>query len=72
MTDDFCRILRDIILHKYPKEYDYHRVGAPWMQIEILKVLAMLGRNDPRISNKIYDVVEKTLRKSTYSRKRTF
>jgi AP-4 complex subunit epsilon-1 len=33
MTDDFCRILKDIIMHKYPKEYEYHRVPAPWMQV---------------------------------------
>jgi AP-4 complex subunit epsilon-1 len=55
-------------MHKYPKEYDYHRVPAPWMQIEILKVLGKLGNNDPRASGKIYDIVEKTLRKSTYFR----
>lgn len=38
------------------------------MQIEILKVLGKLGNNDPRASGKIYDIVEKTLRKSTYFR----
>jgi AP-4 complex subunit epsilon-1 len=68
MTDDFCRILKDIVLHKYPKEYDYHKVPAPWLQIDLLRVLAMLGRNDSKTSSKIYDVVEKTLRKSTYYR----
>lgn len=67
MTYDFCRILKDIIMHKYPKEYDYHRVPAPWMQIEILKVLGLLGRNDPRMSNKIYEVVQKALTKSAYN-----
>lgn len=66
MTDDFCRILRDIVLHKYPKEYDYHKVPAPWLQIQLLRILAHLGRNDSRTSLKCYDVVEKVLRKSTY------
>jgi AP-4 complex subunit epsilon-1 len=68
MTDDFCRILKDIVLHKYPKEYDYHKVPAPWLKFDLLRVLAMMGRNDSKTSSKIYDVVEKTLRKSTYYR----
>jgi hypothetical protein len=33
-----------------------------------LRVLGMLGRNDSKTSAKIYDVVEKALRKSTYYR----
>lgn len=56
------------MLHKYPKEYEYHKVPAPWIQLDILKILAMLGRSDAKTSAKIYDVVEKALRKSTYYR----
>ena len=38
------------------------------MQISILKSLEILGKNDPKASNKMYDVLEKTLRRSTYNR----
>ena len=32
-------ILWNILEHKYPKEYDYHRIPAPWMQISLLEML---------------------------------
>lgn len=32
-------ILANILDHKYPKEYDYHRIPAPWMQISLLQML---------------------------------
>jgi AP-4 complex subunit epsilon-1 len=54
LTDNFCVILRDIITHKYRKEYDYHKIPAPWMQITILKLLGILGKNDPKASSKMY------------------
>lgn len=68
LTDNFCSILKDIITHKYRKEYDYHKIPAPWMQITLLKLLEILGKNDPRSSNKMYEILEKTLRRSTYNR----
>jgi AP-4 complex subunit epsilon-1 len=36
--------------HKYPLEYDYHKLPAPWIQIDILKILEKLGKNDNNTS----------------------
>ena len=69
LTDNLCVVLKDIITHKYRKEYDYHKIPAPWMQITILKLLEILGKNDPKASHKMYEVLEKALRRSTYNRK---
>jgi AP-4 complex subunit epsilon-1 len=34
-----CEILMKIVDHRYPHEFDYHRIPAPWQQIDILKML---------------------------------
>lgn len=39
LTKRLAEILKDILDHKYPKEYDYHRIPAPWAQVEILKMM---------------------------------
>ena len=43
-------ILKQIIEHKLPKEFDYHKVPAPWMQIKILRLMSLLGKNDQKTS----------------------
>ena len=39
LTSSFVIILKQVIEHKLPKEFDYHRMPAPWVQIKILKIL---------------------------------
>ena len=41
-------ILQQVINRKLPPEFEYHSVPAPWLQIQILKMLAMLGAEDER------------------------
>ena len=65
LTKKLVEILSHILDHKYPKEYDYHRIPAPWAQIEILKMLEALGRNDQHTSSLMYEVLEKVVRYST-------
>lgn len=65
LTRRLVEILSHILDHKYPKEYDYHRIPAPWAQIEILKMLEALGRNDQQSSSLMYEVLEKVVRYST-------
>lgn len=47
-------ILQNILDHKYPKEYDYHRIPTPWHQIQLLQLLELLGKNDQAASALIY------------------
>ena len=32
-------ILKQVIEHRLPKEYDFHRFPAPWIQMELLSIL---------------------------------
>jgi AP-4 complex subunit epsilon-1 len=38
-TKRLAEILWNILEHKYPKEYDYHRIPAPWIQISLLQMM---------------------------------
>jgi AP-4 complex subunit epsilon-1 len=39
-------ILNQILEHRLRREYDYHRIPAPWLQIQLLKMLRFLGEDD--------------------------
>lgn len=39
LAGSFVIILKQVIEHKLPKEFDYHRMPAPWIQIKLLKIL---------------------------------
>ncbi len=49
-------ILKQITEHRLPREYDYHRIPAPWLQMHILRILAILGRGDQATSEGMYEV----------------
>lgn len=64
LTNSFVVILKQVIDHKLAREYDYHRIPAPWVQIKILQILSMLGANDQKTSEHIYEVLTQTLRRA--------
>ena len=33
-------ILKQIVEHRLPKDFDYHRIPAPWIQMNLLRILA--------------------------------
>ncbi len=50
-------ILKQIVEHRLPKDFDYHRIPAPWVQMSILRILAVLGRGDQSSSEGMYEVL---------------
>jgi AP-4 complex subunit epsilon-1 len=46
LSKSFVVILKQIIDHRLPREYDYHRMPAPWTQMKILEILGHLGADD--------------------------
>jgi len=57
-------ILKQIIEHRLPRDYDYHRMPAPWLQIKLLKLLAVLGHANQRTSEEMYEVLRQTMQVS--------
>ena len=36
-------ILKQVTDHRLPRDFDYHRMPAPWIQAKILECMAALG-----------------------------
>ena len=64
ITPHFVIILKQVIEHKLPKEFDYHRLPAPWVQIKLLKIMELLGKNDLKASEHCYSILEQTLKRA--------
>ncbi|XP_047337628.1 AP-4 complex subunit epsilon-like [Impatiens glandulifera] len=59
----FVNILKQIAERRLPKGYDYHQMPAPFIQIKLLKILAMLGNGDKQASGQMYTVVGEIMKK---------
>jgi len=57
----FVSILKQVSERALPASYEYHRLPSPWIQIRLLKILALLGENDQRVSEHMYEVVKQTM-----------
>ncbi len=57
LASSFVIILKQVIEHKLPKEFDYHRMPAPWIQMKLLKILELLGKGDSKTSEHCYTIV---------------
>ncbi|EUD67865.1 hypothetical protein C922_01477 [Plasmodium inui San Antonio 1] len=59
-------ILKQICENKLPKDYDYHRIPAPWIQIKILAIFRVLGYSNKKISEQMYEVLQKTMQRADF------
>jgi len=57
-------ILKQVIEHRLPREYDYHRFPGPWIQVILLEILSMLGRDDQNSSENMYEILGQCLRRA--------
>ena len=48
LTASLVAILKQVVGGKLPVEFNYHSVPAPWLQIQLLRMLALLGKEDQR------------------------
>ena len=61
LVPSLCSIQKQIIEQRLPRDYDYHNVPAPWVQIKIIRLLSRLGYGDQVASEKMYDVIANTM-----------
>lgn len=64
LVNSFVVILRQIVEHRLPREYDYHRMPAPWIQMKILEILSYLGADDKSASETMYDIISQVLKRA--------
>ncbi len=64
LVSSFVVILKQVIEHRLPKEYDFHRMPAPWIQMKLLAILALLGQYDQSASEGMYEVLGLTIRRA--------
>ncbi|KAM0070155.1 putative adaptor protein complex AP-4, epsilon subunit [Helianthus debilis subsp. tardiflorus] len=64
LVASFVNILKQVAERRLPKTYDYHQTPAPFIQIKLLKILALLGSGDKKSSEQMYTVIGDIMRKS--------
>jgi len=64
LVSSLISILKQICERRLPSEYDYHRIPAPWMQMKIVRILSVIGKNDSQCSEGMYEIVGDCLRKA--------
>jgi AP-4 complex subunit epsilon-1 len=62
LVASFVNILQQVLAHRLPHDYEYHRTPAPWIQIRLLQILALLGANDKQCSEGMYDCLQEVLK----------
>lgn len=59
----FVNILKQVAERRLPKNYDYHQLPAPFIQIKLLKILALLGSGDKKASEQMYTILSDIMRR---------
>ena len=57
LVNSFVVILKQVVEHRLPRDYDYHRLPAPWIQIRILEIISYLGADDKHTSEQMYEII---------------
>ena len=64
LVSSFVSILKQITEHRLPRDYDYHRIPSPWIQMNILRILSLLGRGDQTASEGMYEVLVDAMKRA--------
>jgi len=64
LVPSFVSILKQVTDHRLPRDYDYHRIPSPWIQMNLLKILALLGKNDQSSSEGMYEVLVDVMKRA--------
>ncbi|XP_073688698.1 AP-4 complex subunit epsilon-1 [Garra rufa] len=72
LTGSFVTILKQVVGGKLPVDFNYHNVPAPWLQIQLLRILSLLGKEDQSNSELMYEVLDESLRRAEMNHNITY
>lgn len=72
LTTSFVTILKQVVSGKLPMDFNYHSVPAPWLQIQLLRILSVLGKSDQSTSEIMYDVLDESLKRAEINHNITY
>ncbi|KTF90096.1 hypothetical protein cypCar_00041750 [Cyprinus carpio] len=72
LTGSFVTILKQVVGGKLPVDFNYHNVPAPWLQIQLLRILSLLGKEDRSTSELMYEVLDESLRRAEMNHNITY
>eukprot|EP00931_Biecheleriopsis_adriatica_P115082 TRINITY_DN90918_c0_g1_i1.p1 TRINITY_DN90918_c0_g1~~TRINITY_DN90918_c0_g1_i1.p1 ORF type:complete len:958 (+),score=192.95 TRINITY_DN90918_c0_g1_i1:146-3019(+) len=64
LVPSFVSILKQITEHRLPRDFDYHRMPAPWLQVKLLSILSILGTADQKMSEHMYEILQECMRRA--------
>lgn len=64
LVEILVSILKQIVDHRLSSTYDYHRLPAPWIQMKILSIFSILGKDDKNASELMYDILSEVMRRA--------
>jgi len=64
LVPSFVSILKQITEHRLPRDFDYHRMPAPWLQVKLLSILSILGTADKASSEHMYEILQECMRRA--------
>uniref|UniRef100_A0A3B5MSB8 Adaptor related protein complex 4 subunit epsilon 1 n=1 Tax=Xiphophorus couchianus TaxID=32473 RepID=A0A3B5MSB8_9TELE len=72
LASSFVTILKQVVGGKLPMDFNYHSVPAPWLQIHLLRILSLLGKNDQSTSEIMYEILDESLRRAEMNHNITY
>ena len=53
-----------VVEHRLPSDFDYHRVPAPWLQMKLVRILSLVGKGDKSSSEGMYAILADTIKRA--------
>ena len=64
LVPSLISILKQVIKHRLPSDFNYYHVPAPWIQMKLVRILDSLGRNDSQASNGMYKILAECMKRA--------
>jgi AP-1 complex subunit gamma-1 len=55
------RVLKNLVVSGYAPEYDINGITDPFLQIRLLRLLRLLGKNDADVSDTMSDILAQVI-----------